>query len=356
MICKQAKYKGFRNIDEQTLIFSDGMNIICGDNAQGKTNAIEGIYLCANGRSHRTSHEKEYINFEKDTASIEITYTDFRRTNEMKICWSKNGKRYCEKNLVPIKRLSELIGGFRVVLFTPEHLSIIKDGPGKRRYFLDSAISQLDSEYLSSLQKYSKILAQRNKLIQDAKLDGKISDTILAWSEQLASEGEIISFKRDEYTKKLDGLVKIIFKDMTHGNELPMLVYKSRKSKEEYKKLLSENIDREIKMGTSLFGIHKDDIDITLNDCDTRSFSSQGQQRSMALAMKLAEGEISKELTKEYPVFLFDDVLSELDENRKKYLIGDMKNKQVIITTCDKLNNIENANIIYAKNGTYTQI
>jgi DNA replication and repair protein RecF len=356
MICRYALYSNFRNIEAQRISFSEGINIIYGNNAQGKTNAIEGIYLCAQGRSHRTVHEKEYISFGKSDAFVEIGYEDKRRSNKIKLFFNEKGKKYCEKNGYSVKRMSEIVGDFRAVIFTPEHLSIVKEGPQKRRAFLDSAISQIDKAYLEALQRYNKILAQRNKLLAEGHRGEEISDTLSVWSEKMAEEASLISYKRSEYTERVDKVVKDIFSDMTGGREKISFVYKKAREKSDFLKMLTENTDREIRMGTTLFGVHKDDIDIDLNGADARSFASQGQQRSISLAMKLAEGEISKNESGDYPVFLFDDVLSELDNKRKEYLLGGLSGKQVIITTCEEQEKKEGINLIYAENGVYRQI
>ena len=166
MICKRARYYRFRNIEAEEIVFDDGLNIIYGDNAVGKTSALEGIYLCAQGRSHRTSHEKDFIKFGEEYGAVSLLYEDANRQNEIGIMWSQKGKRQCQMNDMPIKKMSEFIGHFRAVLFTPEHLSIVKEGPGMRRHFLDNAISQLDRSYVAALQRYGAILIQRNTILR----------------------------------------------------------------------------------------------------------------------------------------------------------------------------------------------
>ena len=335
MIARSAKYHNFRNIASAEIAFCDGINIISGDNAVGKTSAIEGIYLCALGRSHRTSREKEFIKFGEEAARVELCYEDINRKQLLTMAWSQKGRKQCTKNGVNIRKMSEFIGHFRAVLFTPEHLSIIKDGPAERRSFLDNAISQLDPLYVASLQRYHAVLQQRNRILQDAQKDPALLDTLDIWSRQLADEAAVLSKKREEYISRAEGYVKDIFLDMTGGREVPTLVYSGAKDADEYYRLLTENTVREMHYGASLYGIHKDDITIYLNEKEARSYASQGQQRSLSLAMKLAEGEISREESGEYPVFLFDDVLSELDHQRKQYVMKGLSDRQVIITTCE---------------------
>ncbi len=356
MICKKARYFQFRNIVSSEIEFDEGINIISGDNAVGKTSAIEGIYLCAQGRSHRTSHEKDYIRFGEELAAVSLVYEDRDRENEIGITWSAKGRRSCMRNDMPIRKMSEFIGHFRAVLFTPEHLSIVKEGPAMRRGFLDGAISQLDRLYVSSLQRYASILQQRNRILQDAFKEPSLLDTLDVWSKQLAEEAAVISQKRRRYVERLSCHVGDVFSDMTSGKEVPTLIYSGEKSAEEYYRLLSANLEREIRYGATMFGTHKDDVTILLNEKEARSYASQGQQRSLALALKLAEGELSREDSGEYPVFLFDDVFSELDKQRKDYLMAGLSGKQVIITTCEKEAFHQHNHMIIANGGAFTAV
>lgn len=357
MICKSVHYLNFRNIEGQQITFSPGTNIIIGENAQGKTNSLEGIYLCASGRSHRTVHEKEFIRFGQSSAEVGLSYHDSRRENKLLLRYIGN-RKLCQKNGVPIRRMSEFIGNFRAVLFTPEHLSIVKEGPSLRRTFLDSAISQLSTSYVSALQTYQRCLMQRNKLLQSAQKGeygwdlSALAPLCEVWSQQMAQAGAVISSTRQAYTEKLCETVKVIFSDMTSGKEVPEIVYQSLKNEEELLKLFTDHLEREVRIGSTLYGPHKDDLLLTINGKDARSYASQGQQRSLALAMKLAEGEISKARTGEYPVFLFDDILSELDASRKSYIMGGISGKQVILTTCESIT-YPNALIIPCKEGVY---
>ena len=275
---------------------------------------------------------------------------------------SSNKRFYRNKNKVG--RTSEIIGDFRAVLFCPSHLGIIKDSPSVRRKFLDIAISQLRPIYIKMLAKYNAVLENRNAILKMSDEERKAYEGILeVYSEELATLSADIANMRIDYVKKLDFWVKRYFNEMTEGKEAPNIEYEtnaegedfnSRESlKEKYLSLLKNNLDRELKYGATLYGIHKDDLKIELNKKDARFYSSQGQQRSLSLAMKLSEGEISKEATGEYPVFLLDDVLSELDENRRKYILSNIKKRQVIITACEStaFNEVENVNFIYVSDG-----
>ena len=356
MIATTVSYRNFRNISGETLRFSPETNLILGPNAQGKTNALEGMYLCAQGRSHRTVHEKEFIRFGEEFASVELSYRDSLRENRLSIRY-QGGKKACLKNGVPLKKMSEFIGNFRAVLFTPEHLSIVKEGPSLRRNFMDSALSQLSPGYVASLQTYHRALLQRNKLLsalQKSDMEGG-KDMVEVWSMQLAKEAAYLSREREKYIAELNELVADIFRDMTSGRETPSVIYGGTKSQEEFEKLLTANVDREIRMGTTLFGIHKDDLTLTINGKEARSFGSQGQQRSLALAMKLSEGELSKKETGEYPVFLLDDILSELDSTRRGYILSGIRGRQVIMTACEDMRGelTSVTNVIRCEEGKY---
>lgn len=348
MICKRISVEGFRNIECATVEFCDGVNILVGNNAQGKTNLLEAIYFITLGKSFRSATESEMIGFSSDHAAVSLDFCDSVREQNISVRIFRDHKKRFEQNGVKIFKMSDIVGEMRAVLFCPEHLSIIKDGPSLRRNFLDVAISQLRPMYLRSLQKYNKYLKQRNKLLKDAENDRKtFDDTIEFWSAGLATEGAYLAKMRKQYVETCDGYVKKYFAEMTGGDELPKMVYSGSAKQEleayddekateaRYFELLSSNLEREIAVGSTLWGAHKDDIDISINGREARVYCSQGQQRSLALAMKLAEGEICRKEGGEYPVFLFDDVLSELDPRRRAYLINEIKDKQVIMTGCE---------------------
>lgn len=358
MVCKKIKFKDFRNIEEAEIDFCDGVNIFYGNNAEGKTNALEGIYLFAHGKSFRTSSDKDLINFSKEISFCKIDFEDSVRKHDMEIKLVRGSRKLCYRNGVNIKKMSDFVGYFRAVLFCSEHLSIIKDGPSERRAFLDGAICQLKPIYLSSLQKYNNILNQRNTLIKNYEEDkDSFNRTIELWSMYLAHEAALISRERYEYVKQLNQHVNEFFNDMTVGREKTFMEYNKVLSEEEYYSKLTQNLEKEIQAGTTLYGVHKDDIDIYLNDREARSFCSQGQQRCLALAMKLGEGEISRQVTGEYPVFLFDDIFGELDSKRKEYVTNGIKKCQVIITSCEK-DGLENVagNVIEVNQGRYSRI
>ncbi len=350
MQCNAVSLAGFRNIESATVHFAPGVNVLYGENAQGKTNLLEAIYFGAIGRSFRSLHAKETIGFGREAAAISLDYLAQSRVQNITIHLHQSRIRSIEKNHVRLAKMSELVGSFRAVLFCPEHLSLIKGGPAERRQFLDIAISAMEPAYLAALQRYAHLLKQRNALIRTAEKDRALFDrTVDLWSAQLAREGAYIARSRARYVKKATPFVQECFAQMTTEREKPSLLYLGPDKKEEpdyedvsateqmlYERLCAHH-DREIGAGATLYGIHKDDLDVLLNEKNARSFASQGQQRSLALALKIAEGELCRADCGEYPVFLFDDVLSELDSARREYLLHHMQQKQVILTTCEQL-------------------
>ncbi len=366
MIVEKIKYKGFRNIDEQTLSFENGVNILYGENAQGKTNALEGIYLFAHGKSFRTQNDRDMVSFNSNKTFLEMVYEEDERKKELYFELFKTKRRICKINKAPAK-LSEIIGMFRAVLFCPDHLSIVKNGPGERRSFLNGAICQLKPFYLKSLQRYNHILEQRNVLIRQSEENPqKYKGLIDIYSEELAKEAAYIYLVRRDYINKLSEIVGLFFDEMSKGEKVSLRYKNSLKDytgedKNEiinkYYELFCIDRKREIATGATLHGIHRDDLEIYLDNKEARLYASQGQQRSISLAFKLAEGEISKNETGMYPVFLFDDVLSELDSDRQKFVLKSLKNRQVIITSCNisGFNDdiLKNSSLINVKNGVY---
>lgn len=367
MICTNIKTLNFRNSLEADVNFTDGVNVLVGNNAQGKTNLLEAVYMFSLGKSFRAAKESEMVNFDMNEAKVSLTYRENSRSDLQNITMKigKNRRRTIEINGLKIGKLSEMIGAFRAVLFCPEHLSLVKEGPSMRRSYLDVAISQFRPVYLRSLQRYYAILEQRNKLIKCAEEDKRLFDsTVDIWSAQLAHEAAIIASYREKYVKLVHSAVSNIIKDMSDERELVEISYSGSGKLEDYSdlqaneerflKLLNENHDREIGAGATLWGIHKDDIDIKINSKEARKFASQGQQRSIALALKLAEGEICRQETGDFPVLLLDDVLSELDTKRRDFLLSSVSGRQVIMTTCEDTD-LGDVNKITVENGKYIQ-
>lgn len=356
MQIKELELNNFRNAERETIRFSEGINILCGENAQGKTNALEGIYLFAQGRSFRPAKDKDFVSYGKDIAYLRLSFNSEGRDQVSEIRYNSTGKKSVRKNGVSLRKLSEFVGTFRAVVFCPEHLTMIKNGPHERRKFLDTALCQLYPSYIGALQRYNRVLEQRNRLLSRyfEKKD-EYRQTIELWNSQLAKEGAYISKKRAEYTEKMNICAKEIFAEMTREKEIPDFRYLYERDEKEICGLLEKNAERDIRTGVTNSGIHKDDIEILLNSHNARTFASQGQQRSLALTMKLSEAKISAKMTGEYPVLILDDVLSELDENRRKFVSEKIKTGQVIISACDReLFSGTDTNIINVKNGRYT--
>ena len=353
MLCKKVELCNFRNAENEVVEFDNGINVLHGENAQGKTNLLEAIYYVSLGKSFRTTHDTEIIRFGEEYASVSLEYESEGREQNITMRMSNNARqrKNVTHNGVKITKLSELVGSFRAVLFSPDHLQMIKDGPALRRNYLDVAISQIKPMYLYSLQKYNKILLNRNKLLKNAEEDrATFDETIDFWSAQLAHEAAIIAKARAEYIARSGEIIADFYKRMCASGEIdetPEFIYGGsakqdvelyfdiETTEKNFLRLLNDFHEREISAGTTLYGIHKDDIIINLNGKNTRLYSSQGQQRSLALAMKLAEGEICEMDCGEYPVFLFDDVFSELDSGRRKNLLREITDRQVIITSCE---------------------
>jgi DNA replication and repair protein RecF len=345
MKIKKIRVKNFRNIEECEIDFSDGVNLLYGNNAQGKTNIVEAIYLFSRGKSFRAREEKELIRFGEEGFYLYIDYESNigRETLEYSLL---NNERQRKKNGYKIKKIKEMIGSFKSVLFYPDDLGIVKDGPDKRREFLNIASSQCFPDYIKNYSDYKKALENRNCLLKMIN-KGFFVDRreIESWSESLAEYASYIYLSRIEFLKKLEVYAKRFIEEISSGKEkieislLSDIDFEEKdreKVKEIYRSKFNENLDREIAAGVTLFGPHRDDVKIVINGNDSRLFASQGQQRSIVLSLKLAEGEVIREISGEYPVFLFDDVLSELDSERRKYILSGKDKKQIIITSCSR--------------------
>lgn len=371
MICNRIEVEHFRNIERASVSFSEGVNVLLGANAQGKTNLLEAIYVASGSRSFRAFRDAELVQFGSEYARVDMDFTA-ARPEHITMKFTPGRRRLVEINKNKITRLSDMMGRFRCVLFSPEHLELIKGAPAVRRDFLDNAISQLRPMYGVSLEKYEKILKERNALLKTALEDRATFDkTIDYWSQALAHEAAILSRFRESYVRQAGGYLVDCFRKMSQKTgaveEVPSLAYQGSAgladysdldvTKARYETLLRDNREREIYAGTTLYGIHKDDLVICLGGREARMYASQGQQRSLALALKLAEGELVRKECGEYPVFLLDDVLSELDFARRAYLIEEICDKQVIMTTCEieKDQKYKNARIIRVKKGIFTQ-
>jgi len=329
----------FRNYENAQIEFSPHTNLIYGNNAQGKTNILEAVYLFATGRSHRAKSDKEMIRFDCDFAKLAIDFCDSFREYNSSMHFERSGKKTIKINNVPIKKLSQLMSYLNVVMFSPEDLSLVKGSPSARRRFCDSAISQLHAGYLSHLIDYNKVLLQKHSLLKTLRKNNVRSDTTLSiWNEQLAEHGHKIMQYRDDFIKALSIFVTAIQEEIS-GEKLTIEYLPSIKleefSKDSFFSYIEERQAREIEMTSSLYGIQRDDIAITINGNDAKSYGSQGQQRTATLAMKIALADYINTQKGEYPVLLLDDIMSELDINRRLYLSQKIRDKQVLITGTD---------------------
>ncbi|MCM8711921.1 DNA replication/repair protein RecF [Clostridium sp. SYSU_GA19001] len=344
MYIKNLQLMNFRNYEELNISFNNGVNIFIGDNAQGKTNILESIYYCSLAKSHRTNKDKELISWNKEDTYIKAYISKQRldKVIEMKIF--KDGKKGIRINTIKINKIQELIGIFNVVLFSPEDLKIVKESPSHRRKFLDMEICKLNPKYYYSLVQYNKALNERNSLLK--KWSDDMEGIIEVYDAQLSKYGSYIINERIRYIDLLNKKGKIIHREITSETEEINFKYiTSLKNTEniasELNNLLKKNIKSDIERRTTSYGPHRDDFSININGVDTRNFGSQGQQRTSVLTIKFSSLEIIKDETNEYPVLLLDDVLSELDLNRQKYILNSINNVQTIIT-CTGIENIKN--------------
>ena len=344
MIIKKFSASNFRNIESCNIEFSDGLNLLYGKNAQGKTNALEGIYIFSRGKSFRAREDSDLVRFGTDGFHIAIDYEDAGGGGRLE--YSLFGKeRQRKKNGYRLKGVSEMLGSFRSVLFYPDHLEIVKGGPEERRNFLNVAISQCYPAYVKYYADYKKALENRSCLFKFMQKGLFVEENELtAWSESMAALAAEVYIMRREYLTMLSPHAERIMQDISGGQDRISLLHECdidtdintrEDARREYLRILTENVDRERAAGLTLFGPHRDDIKIAVNGMDSRLFASQGQQRTVVLSLKLGEGEVIRALTGEYPVYLFDDVLSELDERRRGYVLSDIEGKQIVITSCE---------------------
>ena len=357
MLIKDLYLKDWRNGEENILSFSPQTTLICGENAAGKTNILEGICFFAAGKSFRGCKDKELIRFGCDSSAADITYVSNGVTNKMGVRLKKNAKKTFLKNGAPISKMSEFLGAFRCVIFTPDHLDLVKGAPEGRRRFTDMAICQSFPRHVAALNEYNRLLIQKNAHL---KGNAVFEELLEVYDERMAVLAANITVNRRKYIKALEESGKSFLYDMSEEREELSLTYitqsegeKTNEIKESYLGLFKEKRGAEIEKRMTLCGPQKDDISIHINRKSAKSFCSQGQQRSIVLALKLAEGEISRSLTGEYPVFLLDDVLSELDENRRDYILKRIESRQVIITGCDEnmVDLLPKAQVIKVENG-----
>ena len=332
MIIKSLKMDHFRNYDSLNIDFMDGTTILYGDNAQGKTNILEAIYVAATSKSHKGSKDKEMIQFNQDEAHINIQIEKKGSDYVVDMHLKKNKLKGIAINKIPIKKASELFGILNVILFSPEDLNIIKNGPSERRRFLDLELCQLDKIYLNDLVSYNKILNQRNKLLKDILFKPNLESTLEIWNDQLIDYGTKIIRKRAEFIQQLNSIIFGIHKKLSGNKEDLMIQYEPNVNEKYFREELLKQQEKDKKSLSTSVGPHRDDFCISIKNVDIRKYGSQGQQRSAALSLKLSEIEFVKSMIHDNPVLLLDDVLSELDSLRQHQLLESIHDVQTVIS------------------------
>lgn len=360
MIIKSLELENFRNYENLILEFDGSTNILFGDNAQGKTNILEAIYIAGTTKSHKSSKDKDVIKFNSEESHIRMVVEKKEIPYKIDMHLRKSKAKAVAVNGMPIKKAAELLGIVNIVFFSPEDLNIIKNGPAERRRFIDMELCQLDKFYLYNLTNYNKIVNQRNKLLKDIYFNDDLKDTLDIWDSQLVSYGSKIIERRESFINQLNEIVYDIHKKLSGAKEEIRIQYDPNISIDQYEKKLKENREKDIKLKMTSTGPHRDDIGFYFGDIDIRKFGSQGQQRTTALSLKLSEIELVKKMTGDTPVLLLDDVLSELDSNRQNYLLNSIDDVQTIVscTGLDEfINNRFHINKIFSVvNGTVSDM
>ena len=366
MKIRRLAVKDFRNLEGVTLRPCARVNIICGPNGQGKTNLLEALWLLTGQRSFRTSRDADLVRFGRQEARVEASVFAGGRPQQIRLTLSP--RRAASLNGIPLDSPGRLAGEFTAVVFSPEHLSLIKDGPAERRRFLDGAIGQVMPRYTKYLGDLDRVLRQRASLLGELWKRPALEPTLEVWDEHLARLGWVLTKARRRYVQRLAPLAREIYQGLSHGAEELAVAYRCAVPLEEglddqegtrrFRQAIGEARGEDIRLGSSTVGPHRDDLEITLSGRSARAFGSQGQQRSCALALKLAECRLMAQITGEEPVVLLDDVLSELDQGRRDYLLSGLGRQQVFITCCDlaELERLRRAKVFSMEKGALTLV
>lgn len=340
MIIESLELRNFRNYGELELSLDPGTNLLYGSNAQGKTNILEALYLCASAKSYRGNRDREMIRFGEEEAHVKLCAEKRGVPCRIDIHLKKNSAKGIAVNGVSIRRASELFGTVNMVLFSPEDLNIIKNGPAHRRRFMDLELCQLDRSYVHSLVSYNRALLQRNRLLKDIEYEPSLLDTLDAWDAQLLNFGRILMRDREKFLSELQPIVASIHEGISGREEQISIFYDRNVEESSYEEALKSARNGDIRAGTTTVGPHRDDIGFFLagapenpRGMDLRKYGSQGQQRTAALSLKLSELELMRRVTGDNPILLLDDVLSELDTERQRHLLKEISNTQTIITS-----------------------
>ena len=344
MIIKFLELDDYRNYEKLSIKFDKGINILYGDNAQGKTNILEAIYYLSTTRSHRGNKDREIIRFGCSESHIRALFNKNDVEYQIDIHLRKEKSKGIAVNGVKLKKAAELLGIANIIIFSPEDLSIIKNGPSERRNFVDSELCQLDKIYLYNLTNYNKIVNQRNNLLKDIIIHPELRDTLEVWDTQLINIGNKIIERRKLFTDQLNEIIVDIHKNISGGNEELKIIYDPNIDIEGFEEKLKRRRENDIRYKMTSVGPHRDDFIFKINDVDIKKYGSQGQQRTAALSLKLAEIKLVERLSGSMPILLLDDVLSELDSNRQNYLLNSIKDIQTIVT-CTGLDEFINSRI-----------
>lgn len=332
MIIESIELKNYRNYDKLHMEFSPGTNILYGNNAQGKTNILEAVYVCCTTKSHRGSKDRDMIHFHEDESHIKLNIRKSDVPYRIDMHLKKNKAKGVAINGVPIRKASELFGIVNVVFFSPEDLNLIKNGPSERRKFIDLELCQLNRLYVHSLVSYNRILMQRNKLLKELMFKPEYEETLDIYDIQLVQFGREIIRYRNDFIEQLNDMIYHIHLQLSGEKEHLKILYDPDVDMDYFEQQLRKNRAQDKKQKTTLSGPHRDDIGFFIDDIDIRKFGSQGQQRTAALSLKLAEIELVKKIVKDYPILLLDDVLSELDGSRQNHLLSAIDHIQTMIT------------------------
>ena len=341
MVIKSMSLQNYRNYKTLNLNFDPNTNIFYGDNAQGKTNILEAVYVSGTTKSHRGSKDREMIHFSEEEAHIRTLVEKKGIEHKIDMHFRKNKNKGIAIDGIPIKKASELFGIIHFVLFSPEDLCIIKNGPSERRRFLDIELCQLDKVYLHHLSSYHKLILQRNKILKDIYFRSDYREVLDIIDVQLVTYGTEIIKKRRNFIKQLNQIIQTIHRNLCGGQEQILLEYEANIQEDSFAELLSKYRERDLRQKTTTVGPHRDDLSFLVNEIDIRRYGSQGQQRTAALSLKLSEIELVSDLTGDTPVLLLDDVLSELDNNRQNYLLNNIQHVQTMLT-CTGLDDLIN--------------
>ncbi len=322
----------YRNYNHLSIEFDPGITILYGDNAQGKTNILEAIYISGTTKSHRGSKDKDMIQFGEEESHIRLNIKKNDVGHRIDMHLRKNKSKGVAVDGQSIKKSGELFGIVHMIFFSPEDLSIIKNGPSERRRFMDLELCQLNKVYHYNYVNYNKALNQRNTLLKQIAFQPGLKDTLDTWDLYLIEYGKCIIEEREHFIKKLNDILKNIHGHLTGGKESIEIGYEKNVTVEQYETVMQSKREMDLRYQSTQTGPHRDDICFYINGIDVRKYGSQGQQRTAALSLKLAEIELVKELIHDTPILLLDDVMSELDHNRKNYLLDSIQDIQTIVT------------------------